>query len=379
MLIIRPICTVLKHVNLVNSPVVDPVKWMLCLRLAHISAGKHNSGTTPENDSSENAASKRNAHSDSALSHEQEFCDATVDAQVLQLLKALRLTDALALTVKSFADHRRFPSSKTATALISALAREGDVAGVHKTREVVDVLYPRVSAEELRFEHYHAEALSRAGRADEAILKFEKLFVSHKSHRTKICSLLTFLAAYLAKNDMVEEVALLSRMCERLADRGYFHPLTNVWKVLFLSEKRRYHATASELVEAARLRPAAKPFFEKKVSSVISYAVDRCDLDAVQRLLNVVLYLGMPECCGLVLSFLLEFYCDADDLKSAQKTFEHSEAYGIELNPVTFYRYTCFLSSRGIQISHDMLLKKYKMDPRNAKHAARHNDVKFKF
>lgn len=70
---------------------------------------------------------------------------------------------------------------------------------------------------------------------------------------------------------------------------------------------------------------------------------------------------------------------DADNLKSAQKTFEHSEAYGIELNPVTFYRYTCFLSSRGIQIPHDMLLKKYKMDPKNAKDTARQNKVKFKF
>ncbi|KAH7935286.1 uncharacterized protein LOC119404835 [Rhipicephalus sanguineus] len=374
MLLVRSICTVLRQIKrektIVNSSVIDPAKWMLCLRFAHV-----NRGTNSENTSSN---SKRKAHFDSALSHES--CDATLDSQVLQLLSALRLADALALTVKSFAaDHRRYPSSKTATALISALARAGDVEGLRKMRDVVDILYPNVSADALRFEHYDAEALSRSGRAAEAILKFETLFLSHKGHRTKICSLLTFLAAYLVNNDMVEDVALLARMCERLADRGYFHPLTNVWKVFFLSERRRYHATASELVEAARLRPRAKPFFQKKVNSVISHAVDRCDVDMVQRLLNVVLYLGMPECCGLVLSFLLEFYCDADNLKSAQKTFEHSEAYGIELNPVTFYRYTCFLSSRGIQIPHDMLLKKYKMDPKNAKDTARQNNVKFKF
>ncbi|KAH6940956.1 hypothetical protein HPB50_011102 [Hyalomma asiaticum] len=346
MLLVRSICTVLKQIgretSVVDSPVIaDPMKSLLCRRLVHI-----NRGATHENSAEKPAGNKRNTHSDSALWNDS--CEGTIDAQVLELLKALRLADALALTVKSFAaDSRRFPSSKTATALISALARAGDVEGVRKARDVVDAHYPGVSDDELRFEHYHAEALSRAGRAGEAILKFEALFLAHKSHRVKICSLLTFLAAYLTKNDMVEEVALLARMCERLADRGCFHPLSNVWKVFFLSDKRRYHAIASELVEAARLRPRAKPFFERKVSSVISHAVDRCDVDVVQRLLNVVLYLGMQKCCGLVLSFLLEFHCDADDLKSAQKTFEHSETYGIELNPVTFYRYTCFPEFSG--------------------------------
>lgn len=372
MLLVRSIYTIIKQINYeataFSGPLIDRAKWALCVRLAHSDRGT-NSDNAP-------SRAKRRAHCD--LAHES--CDATLDAQLLQLIDALRLADALALIVKSFgADQRRYPSSKTATVLISALAREGDVEGVRKVRDVVDTVYPVVSADALRFEHYDAEALSRSGRAAEAILKFEALFVSHRAHRVKICSLLTFLAAHLVKNDMVEEATLLARMCERLADRGYFHPLSNVWKVFFLSERRRYHATASELVDVARLRPRAKPFFEKKVSSVISYAVDRCDVDMVQRLLNVVLCMGMPECCGLVLSFLLEFYCDADDLRSAQKTFEHSETYGIELNPVTFYRYTCFLSSRGIQIPHDMLLKKYKMDPRKAKDAAGQNNVKFKF
>uniref|UniRef100_A0A6M2E494 Uncharacterized protein n=1 Tax=Amblyomma tuberculatum TaxID=48802 RepID=A0A6M2E494_9ACAR len=169
-------------------------------------------------------------------------------------------------------------------------------------------------------------------------------------------------------------------MCRRLAGRGYFHPLSNVWRVLFLSEKRRYHADAWELVEAVRLRPSAKPFFEKKVASVISHALNRCDVDIVQRLLSVVLYLGMKESCGLVLSFLLEFHCDAEDVKSAQKAFKHSEMYGIELNPVTFYRYTCFLSSQGIQVPYELLLKKYNMDTTKAKQdAAKHSKFKFKF
>ncbi|KAK8775388.1 hypothetical protein V5799_031270 [Amblyomma americanum] len=385
MIIVRCICAGLKHINYerttVNSAAcafADPAGWVVWLRLAHGSASdEHKLGARKQNDNSEKTA-RRKVHSDPSLCDQQQaFCDAT-DAQVLQLLKALRLTEAVALTVRSFAD-RRFPSSKTVTTLIAALARKGDVGGLKTTREMVDSQYPVVSAEQIRFEHYHAEALSRAGQATEAILKFEQLFASHKSHRVKICSLLAFLAAYLAENNMVDEVAELAAMCRRLADRGYFHPLSNVWRVLFLSEKRRYHANAWELVEAVRLRPSAKPFFEKKVASVISRALESCDVDMVQRLLNVVLYLGMQESCGLVLSFLLEFYCDAEDVKSAQKAYEHSKTYGIELNPVTLYRYTCFLSSQGIQVPYELLLKKYNMDSRKSADAAKHSKVKFKF
>ncbi|XP_077550479.1 uncharacterized protein LOC144163382 [Haemaphysalis longicornis] len=380
MLTTRPICTVLKHIISEKVPLYNPACAAVCtvvlLPTANYGVKKH--APLQAKAGRDNSAC-RDIHSNRPLSNQQVVCQDT-DARLQELLKALRLSEAVALTLKSFAE-KRFPSSKTASALISALAREGDVGGVQKTKHIVDTLYPSFSEEQMRFEHCHAEALSRAGRASEAIMMFERLFVTEKGHRVKICSRLTFLAAYLVKEDMIDEVGQLARMCERLAERGYFHPLSNVWRVLFLSEKRRYHATAWELVESvnACYHPQARPFLEKKVNSILSHALDRCDVDAVQRLLNVVLYLGMQEPSGLVLSFLLEFHCDAGDVKNAQRTFEHARTHCIELNPVTLYRYTCFLSSEGIQIPRDVLLMKYKMDPRKARDAAKQSTIKFKF
>lgn len=379
MLTTRPLCTVLRHIITEKVTPYTPTCAAVCTVVILPTANYGRTKNTLQAKADDENAARRGIHSNKPLSNSQVFCQDT-DARLQELLKALRLTEAVALTVKSFAE-KRFPSSKTASALISALAREGDVGGVQKTKRLVNALYPSFSQEQMRFEHCHAEALSRAGRANEAIVMFEQLFVAEKDHRVKICSRLTFLAAYLVKEDMIDEVGELARMCERLADRGYFHPLSNVWKVLFVSEKRRYHATAWELVEFVRAcrQPRARSFLEKKVNAILSHALDRCDVDAVQRLLNVVLYLGMHEPSGLVLSFLLEFHCDAGDVKNAQRTFEHSRTHGIELNPVTLYRYTCFLSSEGIQIPRDVLLMKYKMDPRKARDAAKHSTIKFKF
>ncbi|KAL3194932.1 hypothetical protein MRX96_045842 [Rhipicephalus microplus] len=366
MLLVRSIYTIIKQINYEATAV---------------------NGTNSDNAPSR---AKRRAHCD--LAHES--CDATLDAQLLQLIDALRLADALALIVKSFgADQRRYPSSKTATVLISALAREGDVEGVRKVRDVVDTVYPVVSADALRFEHYDAEALSRSGRAAEAILKVRGALRGPRGSPRQ-----NMLPAHVPRRAPSQERhgrgsdASGSHVREASRPRLLPSAVQRVEGVLPEREATLSRRGLRTGRGGSRLRPRAKPFFEKKVSSVISYAVDRCDVDMVQRLLNVVLCMGMPECCGLVLSFLLGVLLvsiqslihftttrDADDLRSAQKTFEHSETYGIELNPVTFYRYTCFLSSRGIQIPHDMLLKKYKMDPRKAKDAAGQNNVKFKF
>ncbi|CAN8004377.1 unnamed protein product [Ixodes hexagonus] len=335
---------------------------------APIFSTQKNGISTSHTDTSDQTS--QNDHS-TATAH----CEAT-ESRVLELVRNFQITEALSLTIKTFKEGSKIPTCRTITALISALARKGDVTGVERASSLAKRAYPNFWAQQIAFEHYHAEALYRAGKTEDAVDKFEALFVKHPRQRDKISNLVSFFSIYLLAENRESEVELLVRMCVRLADKGYYHPLANVWKALFLSENKRYHVTAWTLVDVVKGQPNAKEFFEKKVSRVLVSAVETDDIDVIHRLLDVVLHLQIESCYGTVLSFLLEFYCDGNDVANAQRTFEHARERGVELNPVTFYRYTCFLSSHGIQIPHDVLLMKYKIDKRQS---SKGSGVKFKF
>lgn len=350
------------HGRLSNSSQREP--FVTTRSGAQKAAATTNSTDSTSNGTSQNIHSATTAH-----------CEAT-ESRVLELVKSFQITEALSVTVKSFRESSKIPTCRTINALISALARTGDVAGVQRASSLAKRAYPSFWAQQIAFEHYHAEALYRAGKTEDSVEKFEALFVRYPRQRDKISNLVSFFAIYLVAENLEPQVDLLVRMCVRLADRGYYHPLANVWKALFLSENKRYHVTSWTLVEVVKGQRNAKEFFEKKVSRVLVSAVETDDISVIHRLLDVVLHLQIESCYGTVLSFLLEFYCDGNDVANVQRTFEHARERGVELNPVTFYRYTCFLSSHGIQIPQDVLLTKYKLDRRQG---SKGSGVKFKF
>lgn len=260
---------------------------------------------TPENRTrKEFCPDEKSAHT-SATS----YCQYT-EAKVSELLTALRVTDALTLALNGFKEGKTL-TCRTITALISALSRAGDTNGVLQAGLLVRNTYPEYWTQQISFEHYHAEALYRSGRARDAIAKFEDLFLKHPNHRDKISNLLTFFAIYLLSEDLVDEVELLVQMCTRLSNRGFFHPIANVWKVLFVAKKKRYHATAWRVVSREH-RDEAKKFIDRKVSGILVSAVEQDSIDIVHRLVGVVFLLKMESRYSSVLSFLLEFYCKYD-------------------------------------------------------------------
>ncbi|CAN7941923.1 unnamed protein product [Ixodes pacificus] len=360
----------LKHLK--YGPVVLLCKCHGRRSPTHTTRADAQKATTPASSpNTSSRTSQKNLHSTATAP------DEATESRVFELVKSSQISEALSVTIKSFKESsKNIPTCRTINALIAALARVGDVPGVERASSLARRAYPDFWAEQIAFEHYRAEALYRAGRTEDSVDKFEALFVKHPRQRDKISNLVSFFAIYLLSENRESEVDLLARMCVRLANKGYYHPLANVWKALFLSENKRYHVTAWTLVEVVKGRCNAKEFFEKKVSRVLVTAVETDDIDVIHRLLDVVLHLEIETCYGTVLSFLLEFYCDGNDLDNVQRTFAHAQERGVELNPVTFYRYTCFLSSHGIQIPHNVLLAKYKMDRRQS---SKGSGIKFKF
>lgn len=290
------------------------------------------------------------------------------EVQVLKLAGAGQQSKALDLTVELYRKGQAL-SPKGATVLTSTLSRAGNSDGVLQVSNFIKVSNPSLWSRQIGYEHYYAEALYRSGDIEGSINKFQALYLRHRHHRDKISNLLSFLAIYLSNNNIDAGIRLLSRSCIDLAQQGYFQPLVNVWKCLFTSENGRHHVTAWSLLHE---RFDIKSFVEKKVPGILSTATDRDDIDMVHRLLEVVLYMEIECCYAEVFSTLLEFYCDRNDLKNARATFDHAQLCNILLRPASFYRYTCFLGSRGIRIPNDVLYMKYLQ-------STKPNGIKYRF
>ncbi|XP_064476753.1 uncharacterized protein LOC135390782 [Ornithodoros turicata] len=281
-------------------------------------------------------------------------CEVT-ETQVLNLARAGNTSEAIAMATQSFEKGQTL-SPKAATVLISIVARAGSTEGVLQISHLVKMTAPNFWSQHIGFEHYHAEAMYRSGDVVGSITKFDALFREHHHQRDKISNLLSFLAIYLTVKNLDKEIGLLSEHCSALAKEGHHQPLVNVWRIMFTSANSRHHVVAWNLLRGVR---ATSPFVERKIRGIVRIAIDRDDMDIVHRLLEVVLYLEIESCYTQVFSTLLEFYCDRNDVRNARATFDHAQSRKISLYPVTFYRYTCFLSSHGLRIPQEILSVKY--------------------
>lgn len=209
--------------------------------------------------------------------------------------------------IQTCIDKKISPSDIILTNILSMFAQTSNSDGIHKLHELCSVVNPEFLKLNSNFKHYLAETVWLKGNISKAIEMFEDTYKENHYLRRRIRLMLKYLL-YEAVSKRSEAVLVnLVHFTERLA-KNYndYYLMKCLWQVCFLSEWFSDQEIAFDLLEKnSNLRRAVI----NQIPCVVSISLKYHKIDAVYRLLEILLKYEMKLQSSIILVALFDYRC----------------------------------------------------------------------